>query len=254
MEEVEIIDTNAENISNFGFCAYKNIKQEGYKRKTDWLRQRFPEGMRFKVLRSVEKGDIGFIEYIPGEYTWRAIDANAYMVIHCILNIYHKFRKSGYGSLLLRECLQDAKKQHMHGVAVVTSKGPWMAGKDLFLRNGFEVVDESAPRFDLLVKKFGNPPSPTFKGDWEKKLEFYGQGLTIIHSNQCPYVIKAINEIRETIKEYGIPANIRELNDCKEAQNAPSPYGIFSLVYNGKLLVDHPISKTRFMNIINKVL
>ena len=239
MSEVEIIDTNADNICNYGFCAYKNIKQEGYKRKTDWLKQRFPEGMRFKVLHSTTKGDVGIIEYIPGEYTWRAIEASGYMVIHCILNIYHKYRNEGYGSLLLNECFQDAKKQNMLGVAAVTSKGPWMAGKDLFLKNGLEVADEYPPHFELLVKKFKNAASPKFKKDYDKKLSQYDQGLTIIHSDQCPYVVKAINEIGETINEYGISANFIELKDCADAQNTPTPYGIFSIIYNGKLLIDH---------------
>ena len=37
--------------------------------KTDWLKERYVEGLRFKVLRSREFGDIGMIEYAPGNYT-----------------------------------------------------------------------------------------------------------------------------------------------------------------------------------------
>ena len=61
----------------------------------------------------------------------------------------------------------------MHGVAVVTSKSTWMVGKELFLKNGFELVDEAPPYFELLVKKYANPSSPKFKGDWEKRLSQY---------------------------------------------------------------------------------
>ena len=254
MDELEIIDTNANNICNYSFCGFKNIKQEGYRRKTDWLKQRFSEGMKFKVLHSASEGTDGAIEYIPGKYTWRAVEANGYMVIHCIFIMHRKYKGKGYGTLLLEQCLQDAKKENMHGVAVVTSKSTFMAGKELFLKNGFELVDEAPPYFELLVKKFNNAPSPEFKKDWEERLSQYGTGLTIIRSDQCPAIAKSVKDISETARGLGIEANIIELNNCIEAQNAPSPYGVFSIIYNGKLLVDHAISSTRFTNIMNKVL
>ena len=143
----------------------------------------------------------------------------------------------------------------MTGVAVVTRKGTWMAGKELFLKNGFELVDQAPPDFELLMKKFANTPSPKLKGDWNKRLNQYSSGLTIIRSDQCPYIAKSVKDITETAqKKYGIKANIIELNNCMEAQNAPSAYGIFSIIYDGRLLVDHPIGNTRLTNIMNKIL
>lgn len=255
MNNVKIIDTNSDNICEYGFCGYKNIKNEEYRRKLDWLKQRFSEGMKFKVLHSEDDGDIGFIEYIPGKYTWRAIEANGYMVIHCIA-VNGKYKGKGYGSLLLDSCLQDAKKENKHGVAVVTSKSTFMAGRELFLKNGFEFVQEAPPCFELFVKKLKtNTPSPKFKGDWEKKLNKYGSGLTIIRSSQCPYTLKNVNEIVETSqKNYGIKANLIELKDYIEAQNAPLAYGVFGIIFNEKLIAEHPISKKRFTNIMDKIL
>jgi L-amino acid N-acyltransferase YncA len=254
MEKIEIIDTNADNIYNYGFCGYKNIKQEGYKRKIDWLNKRFSEGLKFKVLHSPKDGAVGAIEYIPGKHTWRAVDADGYMVIHCIFIMLKKYKEKGYGTLLLKECLKDAQKNKMYGVAVVTRKGTWMAGKELFLKNGFEIVDQAPPDFELLVKKFKkDSPSPEFKGDWGKKLSKYKKGLTIILSDQCPYTSKAVKEITETAqKEYSLKPKIVELKNAKDAQNAPSAFAIFSIIYNGKLVADHPISNTRFKNIMNK--
>ncbi len=256
IRKIEIIDTNPDNICDYGFCGYKNLSQEGYKRKIDWLKQRFSEGMKFKVLYSTKDGSVGFVEYIPGQYTWRAVDASGYMVIHCIAIMSRKYRGKGYGSLLSEECVKDAKKGKMHGATVVTRKGTWMAGKELFLKNGFEVVDEAPPDFELLVKKFKkNAPSPKFKGNWKKRLNKYGKGLTIIRSDQCPYIAKSVKEISETAqKKYDIKPNIIELSNCKEAQNTPSPFAIFSMIYDGKLVADHPISNTRFLNIMNKEL
>lgn len=254
MNQIKIIDTNADNICDYGFCGIKNIKQEGYKRKTDWLRQRFSEGMRFKVLYSVKEGSVGIIEYIPGRYAWRAVEAKGYMVIHCLFILYKRYQRKGYGSLLIEECIKDAKKEKMNGVAVVTRKGPWLAKKELFLKKGFELIDEAPPDFELLMKKFKKGPrSPKFSGDWKKRLSQYSKGLTIIRSDQCPYVEKIVKEINKTAQErYGLRAKIVEIKNCKDAQNAPSAYGTFSIVYNGKLLADHPISNKRFTNIMNK--
>jgi N-acetylglutamate synthase-like GNAT family acetyltransferase len=256
MREIEIIDTTPANICDYGFCGYKSIKQEGYRRKIDWLKKRFSEGMKFKVMHSAKEGSVGAIEYTPGKYAWRAVDADGYMVIHCIFIMPKKLKGKGYGALLVEECLKDAKKEKMQGVAVVTRKGTWMAGKDLFLKNGFEVVDNAPPDFELLAKKFKKSAhSPKFKGDSEKRLSEYDQGLTIIRSDQCPYVVKSVKEITETAqKEYGIKPRIIDLQNSKQAQNTPSAFAVFSIIYDGKLVADHPISNTRFRNIMNKEL
>ena len=35
MGKIEIIDTNADNILEYGVCGYKNIKREGYPEKVE---------------------------------------------------------------------------------------------------------------------------------------------------------------------------------------------------------------------------
>jgi N-acetylglutamate synthase-like GNAT family acetyltransferase len=256
MSEVKIVDINLDNVTGFGLCGYKNVKQEGYKRKTDWLKKRFKERMKVKILDSAKDGAVGMIEYVPGEYAWRPIDAKGYMFIHCIFVVFKKLKGKGYGSALVEGCVKDAKSHKMHGVAVVTRKGTWMTGKDLFLKLGFEVVDTAPPDFELLVKKFKkSAPSPKFKGDREKRLAKYGKGMTIIRSDQCPYNAKFTREIVETAqKTYRIKPKVIELKSSKEAQNSPSPFGVSALILDGRLVADHPISNRRFMNIMEKEL
>jgi len=256
MSNTKIIEMDVENIYEYGFCGTKNIQHKGCRRKAEWFMKRQKEGMKYKVLHSVEKGTVGMIEYIPGEYSWRAVDADGYMFIHCLCIFHKSYREKGFASKMIDECIKDAKKEKKHGVAVVTRKGAWMVSKELFVKKGFEVVDKAESDFELLVKKFTkDAPAPNFKGDWDKALGKYDKGLTILWSDQCPYIAKSIGEIRETIKDrYGIKANIFEIKDHKQAQNAPSPYAIFSLIYDGKLLAFHPISNKRFMNIMDKML
>lgn len=257
MEKVKIIDTNSDNILNYGICGYKNINRAGYPEKIKWLKDRFSEGMKIKTLYSEKDGTQGMIEYIPGEYCWRPVDAKGYMFIHCIfVGFKSNYKGKGYGSLILNECLKDAKKQRKIGVAVVTRDGSFMAGKELFIKNGFEVVDSALPDFQLLVKKFNKKaPNPKFKEDLEKKPGKFGKGLTIIRADQCPYTVKNVNEIKETaIKIYGINPKVIDLKNYREAQNSPCAFGSFCIIYNGKIVAHHPISKKRFENIMNKEL
>ena len=256
MEGIEIVDTNADNILKYGICGYKDIKRPGYPEKIEWLKARFQEGLKIKTLFSDKDGTQGMVEYIPGKYCWRPVEASGYMFIHCIfVGFKSAYKGKGYGSLLLDECLRESKTESMHGVAVVTRKGAFMASKELFERKGFEVVDEASPDFELLAKKFNeNIPTPKFRGDWEKRLSQYSKGLTIIRADQCPYTVKNVNEICETAeKTYGIKPNIISLKNSEEAQNSPCPFGTFCMIYNGSAIAHHPISNKRFMNIMNKI-
>jgi N-acetylglutamate synthase-like GNAT family acetyltransferase len=256
MSNANICDMNANNIFEYGFCGAKSIEHEGCRRKAEWYKKRISEGMRYKVLHSEEKGTVGMIEYIPGEFSWRAVDATGYMVIHCLVIFSKSLRQKGYASRMIDICIDDAKKEKMDGVAIVTRKGAWMVNKDIFVRKGFEVVDTTAPDFELLAIKFSKDTlSPKFKNNKDKILRQYDKGLTILWSDQCPYIAKSIKEIKETIAQrYGIRAQIIEMKNHEQAQNAPSPYAVFSLIYDGKLLAFHPISNTRFKNIMDKVL
>jgi hypothetical protein len=253
MGEVQVIDATAETICQFGFCGYKSIKQEGYRRKTEWLKKRFAEGMRFKILHSRDVGAVGFIEYIPGKFAWRPIEAPGYLVIHCLMINRREYKGHGYGELLVKRCVQDARRSKSHGVAVVTSSGTWMAGKELFLRCGFEAVSTAPPSYELLVRKLAKAPSPRFKDGWDEKLRSYGRGLVIIRSDQCPCIAKFTTEIVQACRELGVRARVVEIEDHRQAQDIPWAYGVFGIVYDGKLVADHPVSKTRFLNIMRSL-
>jgi len=154
------------------------------------------------------------------------------------------------------ECEKDARKGNMYGVAVVTREGPFMAGKEIFLKRDFEVVDSAPPDFQLLVRKFNqDTPTPKFREGWKERLNKYSDGLTIFQSDQCPYLAKCIPEISETaVNVYGIKPKIIEIRSCQDAQASPCAFGTFGIVYNRKLLAAHPISNKRFTNIMDKEL
>jgi GNAT superfamily N-acetyltransferase len=255
-DPTRIIDADIETVGGYGLCGYRDPKHPGYSQKLEWLSRRFEEGMKIKVLHSDQDGTVGSIEYIPGEYAWRGVHAPGYIFIHCLFILKKAYKGQGYGSRLVEACEEDARQQSKHGVAVVTSKSTWMAKKELFLKRGFEIVQEAPPHYELLVKRFDDDAQlPTFSGNWREKLGRHAEGLTIIHSDQCPYVIKTMNEIPAMAREeFGIEPNIVSLPNCQLAQESPNPYGVFSIIWNGELVADHPISATRFKNIMNKAL
>jgi len=251
MSDYEIVDTNADNIGGCSFCGYKNANNLGHRRKTNWLKKRYAEGLRFKVLRSREFGDIGMIEYALGSHAWRPIEAEGYLVIHCLM-VNGKHKGKGLGALLLDSCLRDAKKSKCRGVAVVTSSDSFMAGSDLFIKAGFVSVDRIPP-YELLVKKLKKTaPDPRFIVDRERVLKRHKKGLTILAADQCPMVQKCVAEIAEASRTLGLEPKVVPVRSAKASRELPTPYGVFSIIYDGKLIAERPISARRFMNIMRR--
>jgi len=228
-----------------------NPRHEHYGRKVAWLKKRFREGMKIKLLYlEGEKKPAAFIEYVPGEYAWRAVSAKDYLFIHCILVFANKYKNRGIGTRLLDDCLAEAKNSGYLGVAVVVSSGSFMAKRDLFIKNGFQVVASAGPRHELLAKSVKKGPFPKFN-DWQKERSAC-RGLCIVYSEQCPWVARFVAEIKDKLKGLHGPLTLRKLETPAQAQQAPSPYATFNLIYQGRLLADHYISETRFLNILKK--
>jgi L-amino acid N-acyltransferase YncA len=251
MREYEIVDTNADNIGGCGICGRKNPSNEGYRRKLNWLKKHYAEGLRYKVLRSRESGDVGVIEYAPGSHAWRPVEAEGYLVIHCMM-VNRKHLGKGLGGLLLRSCLTDAKKSVCRGVVVVTSSDSSMAGSGLFIKAGFVPV-ASIPPYELLVKKFRTAaPDPRFIVDRERALKRYKKGLTILAADQCPMVPKCVEDIAEASRALGLKPNVVRVTSAKASRELPTPYGVFSIIHDGRLIVERPVSGARFTNIMLK--
>lgn len=255
-EKIRVVELAQDSLCESPCCGIKDTEHEGYIRKTKWLKTHLKKGLKAKVLLAEKDIQTGYIEYIPGEYAWRGVEADGYMFIHCLWIFFKKYQRKGHGKLLIQACIDDAKEAKMKGVAVVTRKRPWLANGSIFLKNGFEVVDTTLPDYELLAKKFSkSAPNINFKDNWDKKLRKYGKGLTIIRANQCPHTVRFADKIVEMAeKTYKLKPRIVEIKTYRDAQNAPTPYAVFAVIYDGQLLADHQISASRFRNIMNKVL
>jgi len=255
MGDVEIIDLTPDTIADYGVCGYKNKKHIELKRKIDWFGRYYAKGLRIKILFSKKDGYQGMLEYIPGRYAHRPVDADGYMFIHCIfVGFSNDFKGKGHASSLIDACIEEAKSARMQGVAVVTRKGPFMAKRDIFVKKGFVPVDSAEPDFELLVYKFDPvAEDPHFRKTMTQNRERYAEGLTILRSPQCPYSEKNVAAIMETAKKYGLNTRLVELESAEAVQDAPCAFGTFCILYNGEVISHHPISNTRFENIMNKI-
>lgn len=250
INNMEIVTLTPDNILEYGFCGYKNAtKHKEVVRKADWYREYYPKGLRIKVLLSEKDGSQGMIEYIPGEYAHRPIRADNYLFIHCLFVGYKKEYKSlGFGSRLIESCLEEARELRKDGIAVLSRKGSFMAKKEVFLKNGFTVISKKKPDFELLALQLREGGMiPEFLNFSDK---LYTDGLYILRSPQCPYTEKNVNAMVETARSMGLQPKVIDLAGHESAQRNPSPFGSFALIHNGEVLSHHPISNTRFQNIM----
>jgi GNAT superfamily N-acetyltransferase len=249
MHEVRLEKVDAGNLSVCGIGCLTDPKNQGYQPRVAWLKQRFAEGLRFLLCRDEKGKPLAFLEYVPGEYAWRPVDAKGWLFIHCLW-VYPAGQKvGGLGSRLIRACIEEARQAGAQGVATLASDGAWMAGKDVFLRNGFEEIAE-VDRFQLLIHRLKQGPAPRFRDISGNPAKY--QGLHIVYSAQCPMLPKSVNDLSIMAAEHGLEVKVTMLNSAREAQNAPSYYGVFALVWIGRLLSDHYVSKGRFSNILRK--
>ncbi|WP_026675663.1 GNAT family N-acetyltransferase [Alkalihalobacterium bogoriense] len=241
MTDIQLIQTDKRMLEGIGsFCLRSKKKSPGYINKNKWLHDRFEEGLRYIQLIDNKK-QVGFIEYTDSEHSSRVVHADNYSVIHCL---WVSETGKGYGSELINKCLQDAKQQGKHGVVVVTNPSTsWTPSKEIFLNNGFTLIEEAPYQFELLVYPFEKSPIlPYFPTNWEERLKKYNN-LTVLRSFQCPFVDVATENIKEGAKKLGLEVTIINIKSREELMElSPTPYGIFSLIYKGKLISFHRLT------------
>lgn len=231
--DIEIIDFTPLNIADYGVCGYKDVQKHlELRRKIEWFKEYYPKGLRIKGLFSKTGGYQGMIEYIPGKYEHRPVNAEGYLFIHCVfVGFRNEFKGKGYATLLLHKCIEEARSAKMNGVAVVVRKGSFMAKRDIFIKNGFESVAVAKPDFELLSIKFDpKTKNPSFKNI---SVQDYSDGLTIFRSPQCPYSVKNVDAIMKTAHKLKLKTHLINMQDVKAVQSAPCAFGTFCIVNDG---------------------
>jgi hypothetical protein len=129
----------------------------------------------------------------------------------------------------------------------MASKKHWLPTPKLFLKNGFDLADQAAPSFDLLVRRFDpQAPLPHFK---QPVLEV-PPGLTVYHSDQCPYTQNIPKIAVQVGKQLNIPVNLIHVENARAAQELPCMYGTLAYFYNGEFLTYHPTGTEKLLELI----
>jgi hypothetical protein len=232
-----------------GIGCVTNPRHPGFEPKGEWLRRRFDDGLRYLLFRDRQARPLGFLEFVPGEHAWRPVDAAGWLFVHCLW-VYPRGKKiGGLGMRLVEACLAQGRSMRAIGVATLASAGPWMAGPEIFERLGFERLAE-ADRFALLGYRLRPGPAPTIHSVEANRAQY--AGLHIVYSPQCPYLPKSVADLRGVAAELGLNLRVTVLETPREAQRAPSYYGVFALLWNGQLLSDHYVSATRFRSLVRQ--
>jgi len=90
------------NLSDCGIGCLTDPKNQGYQPKVEWLQRCFAEGLHLLLLRDGEGRRLAFLDYVPGEYAWRPVDAKGWLFVHCL-----DVSKGRFKNLLQKEILKE---------------------------------------------------------------------------------------------------------------------------------------------------
>ena len=230
-------------------CALSGGKHEdGVASKKDWLAGRLAEGLVFR--KADVRGKV-FVEYMPGETSWRPIHAPDYLVIHCLW-VSGRFKDRGHGRELLDSCIADADGKA--GVAVVSKKTPFLTEPSFYARHGFECVDRTKSGYELLVYRTKGGADPTFCAP--AKAESIGRrsGLVVQAALQCPFIPRVVEDLAAAGSARGLPVEVDMLTTRADVERAGSPFGTFGIFLDGELISHELASRAGFDKLLDRVL
>src|SRR6266545_4178971 len=99
-----LVDIDRANLATLPCCGVKDLAHEGRRQKTCWLNTHFKKGLRAKVALTPDNRQCGYIEYLPGEYAWRGVDARGYFFIHCVFIFYKQHKGRGLAGSMVQAC------------------------------------------------------------------------------------------------------------------------------------------------------
>ncbi|MCH5171254.1 MAG: GNAT family N-acetyltransferase [Erysipelotrichales bacterium] len=226
------INITSENIKDEHVCCVirTRVLHPGVEAKKKWLAQRLKEG---HVLRKLDDKTTVYIEYAPLETAWVPVVGENYYYIYCLWVLNHNRRK-GYGTELMKYCIEDAKRNGKSGICMLGAKTQksWFSDQNFAKKFGFEVVDTTKNDYQLLALSFDGT-TPRFS-ETAKKEAIDSKDLTIYYDMQCPFIYEAIEKIREYCKESNVPVNLIEVDTLNKAKKLPCTFNNWALFYKGE--------------------
>jgi hypothetical protein len=75
-------------------------------------------------------------------------------------------------------------------------------------------------------------------------------GLTLYHTNQCPYTQNIPSIVIQVGRQLNIPVNIVHIENARAAQRSPCIYGTLGYFFNGELLTYRPTGTKKLLELL----
>lgn len=244
------INLNTDNIENEHLCCIirTKTKHEGVETKRRWLKK---ELTHHHIFRKIDDKVTAFIEYDEVENALVPVVADNFYYIYCLW-VTGDVKGKGYGKELLEYAINDAKANHKSGICMLgaTKQKAWLSSEAFLLKNGFKVTPDTAAGYHLVYLSFDGT-IPTFSSDALKE-SVSTNDLTIYYSDQCPFILKAINDAVKVTKERNIPLNLIHITSRTEALKIPAPFNNYALFYKGKFITVNLLQEALLNKLLDK--
>jgi len=228
----DFVNLTTENLVNEHLCCIIRSKKphQGIEAKKQWLSDRLNEGHVFRKLN--EKATV-FIEYAPLETAWVPITGENYYYLYCLW-ISGSYKGKGYGKLLMKYCLDDAKERGKSGICMLGAKKQksFLSDQSFAKKFGFEVVDTTNNGYELLALSFDGT-TPKFAKN-VKNQEIESKELTIYYDMQCPFVYQSIEMVRQYCEMNDVPVSFIQVDTLQKAKELPCVFNNWGVFYKGK--------------------
>ena len=248
--ETEFINLTPENLATEHLCCLIRSKKPhpGIDAKRQWLAHQLQEG---HVLRKLKAKAAVFIEYAPLETAWVPIIGDNYFYVYCLW-VNNGYTGKGYGKALLDYCLADAKAQGKAGVCMLGAKRQkaWLSNQAFMKKYGFEVVDTTDNGYELLALSWDGAKPQFTPGAKRSTLD--SPELTIYYDNQCPYIYKSVEAIKEYCATEGVPLSLKLVDSLEKAKSLPCVFNNWAVFYRGKFVTVNLLDKAAIKKLLQK--
>ena len=238
---MEYLNITEENLENEHLCCAISDKKHqcGVDKKKAWLKDRIKEGHVFRKLD--ERGKV-FIEYAPLETAFVPIAGENMMYIYCLWSS-GKFKGKGHGHNLLTYAIEDAKKQGKNGICTLSTdkKKPFLSDPKFLKKYGFETVD-ALDGYNLMYLEFKRSDPPKFI----TPNSFDDKGVHIFYTNQCPYTMHCIEEIKSVDPDI----ILHEITTLEQAKKSPVLFNNFAVIKNGAYITHELLNANRYQKFV----
>ncbi len=134
--------------------AFKNKPKQEIKgeieKKVQWLQNVRSEFGECAIMLSIDKKVIGYAQYAPPKFLphtahYPVLASPDAILISCLFIFHKKFRRQGFGTILLNAVVEDLEKKGMKAIEVIARKdnpdnpaGP----VEFYLKNGFTIYKD----------------------------------------------------------------------------------------------------------------